>query len=372
MKPKRVALCSQFVEGGGTERQLRETALHLDPARFAPQVISFWPRAGAGEDELRRAGIPHWNLHFDSFGSPAAIRAAWRLARYLRQEQIDLFHAFDFPAACFGVPVARWAGVPVVLSSQRAFRTLYAPRYQRWLRWSDRRVDGCVVNCEVMRRHMIEDEWFPAGKIRLCYNALDTGHYAWSPRVPVPEVEGAQVVVGVVCAFRPEKGLSTLVEAFAEIQRPGVQLLLVGGGELQGQLESLCAQLGVKAVFAPFARDVRRWLHAIDIFVLPSLSEALSNSLMEAMATGCTAVASDTGGNPELVQPEETGLLFPPGDAPALARQLRRLVDDPALRAALGRRGADFIHATFSRGASLTRMAAIYDEFLQTRGHGER
>ena len=88
-------------------------------------------------------------------------------------------------------------------------------------------------------------------------------------------------------------------------------------------------------VFEPATSRVPGWLHAIDIFVLPSLSEALSNSLMEAMACGCCVAASRVGGNPELVAQGETGMLFEPRDAAGLAEVLRLLISDSALRAKL-------------------------------------
>jgi glycosyltransferase involved in cell wall biosynthesis len=98
----------------------------------------------------------------------------------------------------------------------------------------------------------------------------------------------------------------------------------------------------------------------MDIFVLPSLSEALSNSLMEAMACGCCAVASEVGGNPELVEHGQTGLLFPAGDSLALAAALESLLDSPALRHRLAGAGAGFIREGFSSQAAARRMGRIY------------
>jgi glycosyltransferase involved in cell wall biosynthesis len=105
----------------------------------------------------------------------------------------------------------------------------------------------------------------------------------------------------------------------------------------------------------------------MDIFVLPSLSEALSNSLMEAMACGVAPVASTVGGNPELVREGETGLLFAPKDAAALAAQLRRLVFDQALRRRFGAAAASFIAENMTIEKSSARMASIYEGFLEGR-----
>ncbi len=108
------------------------------------------------------------------------------------------------------------------------------------------------------------------------------------------------------------------------------------------------------------------WLRAIDIFVLPSLSEALSNSLMEAMSTGCCPVASEVGGNPELVEDGRSGLLFPAGDSRALAACLTRLLEDPALRRDLAGAAAVRMRTHFSRAAAVRTMASIYDDYLRS------
>jgi glycosyltransferase involved in cell wall biosynthesis len=103
----------------------------------------------------------------------------------------------------------------------------------------------------------------------------------------------------------------------------------------------------------------------MDIFVLPSLSEALSNSLMEAMGCGCCPVASRTGGNPELVTDGETGLLFPVGDAATLARCLALLLDQPEYRRRLAAHARRRMLHHFTREQAARNMAAIYQEFLE-------
>jgi len=134
-------------------------------------------------------------------------------------------------------------------------------------------------------------------------------------------------------------------------------------------LETEARLLGIldDCIFAPATNEVARWLRAIDLFVLPSLSEALSNALMEAMACGCCAIASTAGGNPELIRDSETGLLFQPGDAPALSGALQRLIEDEPLRQRLAGAGAKFIHERFSIRAAAERMGEIYARLIAIR-----
>jgi glycosyltransferase involved in cell wall biosynthesis len=357
---------------GGSERQLVEIAKALDRSRFAVHVGCFHPE-GFRSAELSRHGIPILHLPVYSLQSRGAIRGALQLVRYLRRWRIRLVHAFDTPMNCFGVPVARLFGTPVVLSSQRASRRLSSRQEQFVLRITDHLVDAVIVNCEAMRHHMMDDEGVRPERLRLCYNGLDTECFQPLARQRPPVLAGASLVIGVVCALRPEKGLPTLLQAFSKVVagppsalRSGLRLLVVGSGPMLQTLEALKIELGLqnRCHFEPSTSDVAGWLRAIDIFVLPSLSEALSNALMEAMACGCAVVASEVGGNPELVSDGTTGLLFHAGNTVELADRLERLIGDENLRTRFGAASAESVRQRFSLQASVRRMEEIYEELL--------
>jgi glycosyltransferase involved in cell wall biosynthesis len=278
-----------------------------------------------------------------------------------------LVHTFDTPSNLFGVPAARFARTPVVLSSQRAYRELTPPLGRSLLRITDRMADAVVVNCEALVRHMVQDEGVENRRVLLCHNGIDTEIFQPGPAVLRSTVlKDAELVVGVVCGLRAEKGLDLLLQAFARIAAPGRKLVIVGSGPLGTHIEGLASSLALQPYchFEPATNAVADWLRAIDVFVLPSRSEALSNALMEAMACGCAVIASDTGGNPELVSHDSTGLLFPSGDVEALAAALARLADNPSLRASLGARAASLIRERFTLAKAAERMAAIYREKL--------
>jgi L-malate glycosyltransferase len=377
-KPAPILLMARSLDAGGSQRQMVELALALDPAEFEVHVACFYDY-GIRAGELRQRGVPVLYLPVRSFLSFSAARNAWILGRYLRRNRIQLVHTFDRPLACFGVPAARMFGVPVVLSSQRAHRALH-PQH-RWLdRLTDRMVDGIVANCEAMRRHLVDDEGVPASLIHVCYNWIDTERFHPQPKLRPGALAGkrtanalcaltnASLVIGAVCVLRPEKDLLTLVEAFARVSRiaSGLALLIVGSGPMLAALQDRARDLGIlsQCVFQPEVTDVAPWLKEIDIFVLPSRSEALSNSLMEAMACGCCAVASDVGGNPELIQDGRTGLLFRPGDVEDLAEKLRRLICDERARATLAESAAGSIRERFDRRTAVPQMEAVYRSYL--------
>jgi glycosyltransferase involved in cell wall biosynthesis len=362
--PIPVLLMVRELNLGGSERQMTEIAKALDRSRFDPRAGCFRP-AGLRGDELQAAGVPI--AHFP-VPSLASIQGAFRIASYIRRQGIRLVHTFDTPTNLYGVPAARMAGSAIVVSSQRAHRDLARPLYRYGLRLTDRLVDAIVVNCEFVRRHLLQDEKVPAGLIHVCYNGVDTAVFH-PVRGPRPDVlRGASLVIGVVCVLRREKGLETLLDAFAHVRgvQPGIKLAIVGSGPSLPDLQSRAHALGIlpDCVFEPATPRVADWLQAIDIFVLPSLSEAFSNSLMEAMACHCCPVASDVGGNPELVKHGETGMLFEPGNPAGLAQILRLLVGDPGLRRRLACNAAYAMQTRFSLESAANRMAEIYSALL--------
>jgi len=372
--PIPLVLMAREMGPGGTERQLVEFAKTLDRHRFDPHVVYFLE--GSRSEELREAGVHCTRLPVRSFMRPHVVGAAIRFAAYLRQHKIQIAHAYDFPLIAFGVPVARAAGVPVVLSSQRGHRSLIPSAYRRLVRWTDRLVDGIVVNCEAMRNHLLKDEFVHPNKIRTCYNGLDSDHFSPAPEMPDSAVASRALIIGSVSVQRPEKNLGLLLDVFSKLaaRHDNLKLLLVGEGSETPALQARARELGLseRCEFLPSQADVVPSLRMIDIFVLPSRTEALSNSLMEAMACGCSVIASRVGGNPELIQHNTTGLLFEsehPGD---LAASLETLIARSDLRKQLGLAARNSMRLHFSLQSSARQMEKIYQEFLARKVNANR
>ena len=364
-----VLLMARELDLGGSERQMTEIAKTLDRSRFEPHVGCLRPEGLRGR-ELKAAGVPIAHFPVHSYASLSAVSGAWQLARYIQRHNIRLVHTYDYPLTVFAIPVGRFFTSAIVVSSTRAHRELIPPRYHKLVRMTDRTVDAIVVNCEFLRRHLVDDEKVSPGRIELCYNGIDLEQFQ---RLDIPRptaLPSDAIVIGVVCALRPEKGLSTLVKAFARIRNlgPRVKLAIVGSGPMRDLLEAEVHALGISedCVFEPATKAVANWLSAIDIFVLPSLSEALSNSLMEAMACGCCSAASNVGGNPELLRPGETGLLFEPLDVAGLSDVLRTLVTDEALRRRLAAAGQRMVRERFSVQVSAQRIGEIFSKLIES------
>jgi glycosyltransferase involved in cell wall biosynthesis len=154
-------------------------------------------------------------------------------------------------------------------------------------------------------------------------------------------------------------------------QHPQVRLLIVGDGPVRIDLEKLDAQLHDRntgqespVIFAGARQDISRLLGAVDIFVLPSLNEALPIVILEAMAVGLPVVATRVGGVPEIVQDGATGLLVAPGDEAGLLAALNRLAEDTALRAKLADAGRKQVRAQFTIEQMVRNLEIIYEELL--------
>jgi len=353
---------------GGCERDLTKIASGLDRQRFQPHVGCFHPE-GLRTAELRAAGVPIVQFPVRSLRSRSALAGLSRMGAYLERHRIQLVHSYDVPMNIFGIPAARWFRVPVALSSQLSHRDLLRPLSRLAVRLTDHLADRIVVNCEAMRRHLVEDEKVPYRRIYLCYNGVDTGVFHPFQRRRLPALEGAALVIGVVCALRPEKRLDLLLEAFARVRelQPGMKLLLVGSGPELAPLEARSRRLGIagECNFQPATSEVAPWLRAIDIFVLPSVSEAFSNALLEAMACGCCPLGSRVGGTPELIADGESGLLFAPGDAADLAGKLALVIRQAPLRQRFAAAAAALARERLSIQIAVRRMEELYGALLE-------
>lgn len=321
---------------------------------------------GTRAAELIAAGVPVTVFPVASLKT-GLIPQMLAFRRFLKQHRFDVVHSFDVPSAYFSLALARMAGVPVVLSSQRGHRELLTPWRVKAMRLCDRLVHGVVVNCLYLAAHLEQDEGVPARKIHLCYNGLDTTRFhPAGERAELPFPPGS-VVIGTICALRPEKNLPLLVEAFAAIAagQPRARLVIVGGGPERQALEELVRRRGLesKVHFQPSVGDTAPWFRSLDIFVLPSRSEAFSNSIMEAMGCGVPPVVSATGGNTELVG-EGRGLLFEPGNAAELISRLEKL-QDGALRAQIGQAAARWVAENLPVEKMARTMGGIYSRLLE-------
>jgi glycosyltransferase involved in cell wall biosynthesis len=364
-------LATHLLDTGGSERQVRQTAVALDRSRFDVHLAFFRPDPDR-EREMQAAGVKTVYVPLFSYASLGAVRSALRLRRYLKDHGIQLVHAFDNPSSTFAAPVARLSGTAVVLASQRSNRFLEPKNFQRLRHLADPFAHGFVVNAQTLFDHLVKDEGVAPERIRICPNGLDTKRFTAEGRKRILELEDATLVIGCIATHRPEKQLPFLVDAFAEMRRlrPGLKLVLVGSGTETAKIVARveAGSLGADCLMIPHTPDTAGLLRSIDIFVLTSSTEGASNSVMEAMASGCAVVASNVEGTRDLVRDGSNGFLFEFGNQGDLVAKVLALVDDAALRQRVAADSSEWVRANMSVEASVARMTAIYDEYLVEKG----
>ena len=232
-------------------------------------------------------------------------------------------------------------------------------------------VDRYIVVSKELERYLVGRVGIAAARISQIYNGVDTERFSPRPGKPANALpaefgERDTLVIGTVGRIQPVKDQATLLKAFAELVRNHVhlrvrlRLAIIGDGPLLGDLQQRSEELGIaELTWLPGAiGNIPDALRGFDVFVLPSLSEGISNTVLEAMASGIPVVATAAGGNLELVGDGYCGRLFPPGDIAMLARLLGDYVADPSLRRAHGAAARRVAVERFS----LDTMVAKYEE----------
>src|SRR3954451_11836266 len=222
-----ILLTVRMLDQGGCERDLARVALNIDRSRFEPHVGCFF-REGVRLPDLTNAGIPVTEFPLRGLKSMASIYNTTHSFRaYVRKHHIQLIHTYDGPSTMFLIPLARLAGIPVLISSQLSLRELNTRREQAFLRFSDRFVNRLVVNSKAVRDDLERNYAVPQKKLALVYNGVDVNLFRAGEKFRPPGVEQAPAVIGSIAALREEKQLHLLIEAFAAVQDvpPGVKLL---------------------------------------------------------------------------------------------------------------------------------------------------
>jgi glycosyltransferase involved in cell wall biosynthesis len=360
-----VLLMGDTLNLGGTEGQFVEVARGLDGSRWDVDVACIRAE-GPLRARLEGAGIRPWSCGRGSFKSPRFVGAVVGLVRHLRSRRVQIVHCFDFYSNILGVTAARLARVPVIIASQRDLGNLRPRSQQRLHEAMLRLATHVLVNSEAIAERLASSHAARAGRLSVIRNGVDLSRFA--PPQAVPS-RSRTLIVGVLANLRPEKGLHQLVEAAALVIReaPGTRFSIWGEGSLRPEIESKIRALGLTETVRLHGStaEPESALRQCDVFVLPSLSEACSNVVLEAMATGLPVVATRVGGTPALIEADRSGLLVPPGDPAALAQAILKLIRAPSLAAELGAAARAHALAEFAMSRMLDRIEALYHAGLE-------
>jgi L-malate glycosyltransferase len=304
-----------------------------------------------------------------SFLSLRAQRSRAALGRYLRSEKIQIVHSFDFYANLLLLPTARFVRVPVVIASHRQLGDLLTPRQFRAQAFVFRFCDRVVCNSRAAAERLLR-HGLPERKIVIIPNGL--GPELFAVAAPALPVSSGALRIGMIARMNARsKNHAKFLRAAARLASkfPNVEFLLVGDGPLRPELEALARELGIagRVSFLGDRKDIPELLASMDISVVPSASESLSNAVLESMAAGVAVVATNVGGTPEVISDGQTGLLVRPDHEDELADALEHFVTQPNLCAACARNAKELAVAQFSLKSVTARYESLYDELLANK-----
>lgn len=305
----------------------------------------------------------------------------WRLLRTLRP---DIVHTRNLPTIDMALPAAL-AGVRCRVHGEHGRDVL--------------EIDGQNVKYNLLRRAVSPlinryitvsrdiEGWLtsrvgvPAGKVSQIYNGVDNErfHPPESGRSPLPGPGFAPpgtIVIGTVGRMETVKDQLTLTRAFIDLvtrrseDHDKLRLALIGDGSLLPQAKQLLEQAGIgHLAWLPGSQDdIPQLMRGLDIFVLPSINEGISNTILEAMASGLPVIATRVGGNGELVVDGETGVLVPPGQPSELAEAISAYLREPGRAVRHGREGRRRVERTFTQEVMVEKYLSLYDSVLSAKG----
>jgi glycosyltransferase involved in cell wall biosynthesis len=343
---------------GGAERMLLDLAQHVGPD-WQPVVgvmKSGWLRANA-----TAAGIPCVMLQGDGLGDVGVLGS---LVEAIAAHDVAVIHAHEFYMALVGAAGSLATGVPLVVTVHGKHYYPDRRRRQAIYRLIARQAATLVTVSQDLRRFFCQTTRTPLDRVGVIYNGIALRSPAERSRnlglLDAARIPRSARIVGAVGNLYPVKGHLDLIRAARTIvaRRPETHLIILGRGAEHDTLLAEASALGIadRVHLLGYREDVAQWLTVMDVFAMPSRSEGLPLSLLEAMGTGLPAVVTGVGGMVEVVRDGETGFVVPTGDVEELADRIAFLLGDPARTATMGAAARDLIVARFG----LNRMMAEY------------
>jgi glycosyltransferase involved in cell wall biosynthesis len=344
---------------GGQEKLLGEFARQADRDQFELRFVSLGSR-GVLATDIEALGWPVTALAMESGLRPRLIMKLFTIFRRWRP---DVTHTHDARALFYAGPAAWLSGVRRSIHTRHGKNFGSTPRQVAVGRQLARLVDRYVCVSDDVKAQCVAEGISPS-RLLTIKNGIDLERFAYSGSVP-----GGPIVA--VARLSPEKDVANLVRATAIAARqiPSLQVEVAGAGSCLEDLKHLAASLSIanRITFLGEVRDVTSVLARARMFVLPSRSEGIPLTTLEAMACGLPVVATRVGGLPEVVDHGVTGLLVPPGDPAALAEAVARLWNDPARRERMGSAGAQRALELFD----IRRMVAQYQALYRGENSGD-
>lgn len=361
---------------GGLENGVVNLINHLNPERWRHAIVALTSVDAGFASRIR---LP--DVQFLSLNKPPG-QGVWQYPRWwslFRQLKPSIVHTRNLGALEAQVP-AWLAGVPGRVHGEHGRDAADVDGTNR-IHIATRRIYRPFVHQHIalgqeLASYLRDKVGVRSQALNAIYNGVDTTRF--QPAAKRQAVEGCPFtdpglwVVGTVGRMQTVKAQPILAKAFVQLMqqhpalRKHVRLVMVGGGDLRAECQAILDEAGLQDLaWLPGERsDVPDVMRSLDCFVLPSLAEGISNTILEAMASSLPVLATRVGANAELVQDGETGYVVPAGHVDALAEGLRRLAAEPAVAAAMGRAGRQSVEQRYSMQAMVDAYEGVYERVL--------
>lgn len=362
---------------GGLENRLVNLMNVIDPNVFNFSICCI-KKSGIMATRIKRKDIKIFELHRKSKNYLICLK----LAMLFRKEKVDVIHTHGW-SGFDGVIGAKLARVPVIIHSEQGkdIEDIYSIKKRRL--WGRKLIsylaNQVVTVSEEIKDSLVKTEKISPDKILTIHNGVDIQRFNINiDKIKKKEEVGIgskDIVIGTVGRLDPIKSYDTFLYCAKEVisEFPDLRFLLVGDGPMRKNLEELSTKLGLqeKVTFIGERLDIPELLNIMDIFVLPSLSEGLSNTILEAMASGLPIITTRVGGNPEIIIDGETGFLVPPTDYQSLSKVLIQLLKAPSLAKKIGLAGQERAKRHFSLSKMVSSYEALYKELSEKHIRGK-
>jgi sugar transferase (PEP-CTERM/EpsH1 system associated) len=362
---------------GGMENGLVNLINHMSARSFRHAIACIEDFSPEFRQRIERTGVEVFPLHRSRVGVWKLRRRLYQLCRSLRPA---ILHSRNQSGLDALLP-ARLAGVRCCVHGEHGWDVdnLTGEKWKPILR---RRLHALLVDRYIavskdLERYLAARIGVSPAKITQIYNGVNTELFVPAGErslalAPSGFLAQNSLVIGTVGRLQPVKDQATLVKAVAYLVqahpalRARLRLVIVGNGPLLDDLRALAAALGIaEQCWFPGSRtDVRALLRLFDVFVLPSLNEGISNTILEAMASGLPLLATNVGGNVELVEENESGRFFVPGDAMGLASLLADYTLAPDLARRHGQASREIAMRRFGLRAMVTSYQKVYEDLI--------
>ena len=342
---------------GGLERLLVDFARFHNPEQFELEFVALGD-IGAPAEDIQKLGCPVIPFPLTAPGKMGRIR---QLKQFFIQKNYDLLHTHNAYPHFYGTLAGRLAGIPAIMQTRhgRRFGESFNERLQFAL--ASRLADRVVPVSDDTGNRCREVGWLSQRKVTRIWNGIDVDRFAFSG-------PAAQMQAITVSRLSPEKDLATMLKAVKLVTEtiPEFQLMIVGDGPERDKLEQITAALHLESHvrFLGERNDVPELLTQAGFYVSSSLTEGISLTLLEAMSVGLPIVATSVGGNPEIVQEPDTGLLVPSANAALLSDAICQMCSQPQKWLAMGQAARERVEQHFNVRSMIKDYENLYYQIL--------